>query len=1016
MKIFTKKPMIVTSTLLCLSLVFIVASYAGSINLLQNPGFEALGWPPANWSEWQGSASGNPADGVAGYISTSAAHTGSQSAVRELYGSGIRWGGYSQDVDIDPGVSVTASGYLMSPSSDNPLKIGAEAYIELKFFDASYNELAVYKSDPLKGASSWVEHSIIQEAPAGTAKARFSFVLYTGRRNSSGKVYFDDAAIEIPSEDNTPPVVTIISPSDASVVSAGIIPIVGTVDDLSITTIDLNGNAVPCYEGKWEANLDVIIGENTITATATDDSNNVGTDTVTITYDPNASSALFDIIYPADGEVYTETPALVTATLSDPANLYININGKEYLAVDGVLIARVPITAGANTLELRSRDQTGYEEVQYLNVTYDTSATDFGGEIANNSFENSNYPQIDWIWWSGNQSFLPTDGSVSFISNTVSYSGLQSSGQQLYGGTIRWGGISQEFPVKPGDTVNASGYVASFSTDGPLSNGAEAWVEVKYISNRNNEIEKHKSEKITAATDSWVELSVSSVVPDGAETAIFSFAQLGEDGATGTVYFDDAYVEIIDNGYTPPPKNPFDKPQSTGPVQISGNTLLVNSEPFTIKGVCYQAVPIGYHVTEYDVYSDPDIYNRDLPLLRDMGTNVVRTYSKITSMNFLDACYNDGMSSIYVVMGFYIDGYSDLSDPAVRDAIKSDFRNYVNTYKNHPAVLMWSPGNETEWAYAGSDRDYYTLLNELAEIAYIEEGSTYHPVTAALANIYHIDDNGLLTTDEDMDYLDVWGGNVYEGITFGDMFDDFAHRSGKVFWVSEFGVDAWHTNDRYGDPANGYLDEASQEQYDVALWDEIASRSDVCSGGAVFEYSDEWWKDDSGSNSAHNYGGFPYRYKMAAHLDEYSNEEWYGIVAVSDNGSGPDIVTFRQTFYGLQSRWAGPVSDPKMHVKDISVNLKYTGPQVRAQAAITIFDENGQPVPNATVSGVWSGSTSDSDSGSTDSNGQVTLESDRVRNPASGSQFTFTVTDVVLDGWIYDSASNIETSDSISIP
>ncbi len=900
-----KRLLFVCITMLCISIVFVTSSSAALNNILQNPGFENSGWPPANWSEWQGSASGKSTDGVAGYISDTVFHAGSQSVGRKLYGSGIRWGGYSQDVDVRPGETVTVSGWLMSPSSDGPLRSGAEAYIELKFLDGGGNQVAVYKSASLKTVSPWIKYTITKITPASAVKARFSFVLYASRSTSSGKVYFDDGALEV---DRTPPKITIFSPPDGSTVSASYIPVVGTVDDLWVKTIDLNGKQIDCYEGKWEATLSVISGTNTITAKATDIVGNTGIATATITYDPTPPTGLFKIIYPNDSAIFYETPALITATLTNPSDLYVNINGKEYLAIKGVLIARVPIAPGINTLTLRCHNKAGTEDVKTLNVTFDTAETSFGGVIANNGFEDSEYPQKNWTRWSGKESYpnITTDGSASFISTSITRSGAQSSGQKLFGSTIRWGGISQEFRVVPGDTINASGYVASFSNNDPLIGGAEAWVEVKYISNSGNEIEKHKSLKITGATNNWVQLSVTSVVPDGAETAIFSFAQLGPDGASGTVYFDDAYVQIVAGNYTPLPKNPFSKPQSIGPVQVSGNTLLVNGSTFKIKGVCYQAVPIGYHITEYDIFNDPSIYNRDLAILRDMGANTLRTYNKVTSDAFLDACYNGGVNPIYVVMGYYIDGYSDLSATAVRDFIKADFQNYVRTYKNHPAVLMWSPGNETESTYTGSDRDYYTLLNELAKIAYLEEESAYHPVTAVLENIFHIGDNGLLTTDQDMDYLDVWGANVYGGITFGDMFDDVVYRTKKPYWVSEFGVDAWHTNYKYGDPSIGYVDEASQFQWDVALWDEIASRGDVCSGGTVFEYSDEWWKDKYGSNSTHDYRGYPTSDKIAAHPDEYSSEEWYGVVAVSDNGTAPDIITLRQAFNGLKSRWANP--------------------------------------------------------------------------------------------------------------
>ncbi|KAF5437943.1 serine protease [Candidatus Methanophagaceae archaeon] len=88
---------------------------------------------------------------------------------------------------------------------------------------------------------------------------------------------------------------------------------------------------------------------------------------------------------------------------------------------------------------------------------------------------------------------------------------------------------------------------------------------------------------------------------------------------------------------------------------------------------------------------------------------------------------------------------------------------------------------------------------------------------------------------------------------------------------------------------------------------------------------------------------------------------------------------------------------------------------VRAVATVTIFDESDNPVEGATVSGQWSNATSDSDSGVTDASGQVSLESDSVKNPSGGTTFTFTVDGVTKAGCDYDSEANVETSKSINV-
>ncbi|HSR88541.1 MAG TPA: hypothetical protein VLL07_06265, partial [Pontiella sp.] len=68
----------------------------------------------------------------------------------------------------------------------------------------------------------------------------------------------------------------------------------------------------------------------------------------------------------------------------------------------------------------------------------------------------------------------------------------------------------------------------------------------------------------------------------------------------------------------------------------------------------------------------------------------------------------------------------------------------------------------------------------------------------------------------------------------------------------------------------------------------------------------------------------------------------------------------------------------------------------------------------ASVSGQWSGLTSDSDTGTTDGGGNVILTSDKVRN-ANGT-YTFTVTGVTADGLTYNPSLNQQTSGSITFP
>ncbi|MEE9368742.1 MAG: putative Ig domain-containing protein [Pontiella sp.] len=106
---------------------------------------------------------------------------------------------------------------------------------------------------------------------------------------------------------------------------------------------------------------------------------------------------------------------------------------------------------------------------------------------------------------------------------------------------------------------------------------------------------------------------------------------------------------------------------------------------------------------------------------------------------------------------------------------------------------------------------------------------------------------------------------------------------------------------------------------------------------------------------------------------------------------------------------AGAVTD--VYIADIAMSSSTGGGnRIKGIATITVNDEFGAVVPNATVSVDWSGATSESDSGVTDGSGVVVVQSSAVKN---GGTYTITVTDVTASGSVYNSALNVETSDSI---
>ena len=112
-------------------------------------------------------------------------------------------------------------------------------------------------------------------------------------------------------------------------------------------------------------------------------------------------------------------------------------------------------------------------------------------------------------------------------------------------------------------------------------------------------------------------------------------------------------------------------------------------------------------------------------------------------------------------------------------------------------------------------------------------------------------------------------------------------------------------------------------------------------------------------------------------------------------------------------------TDKVMHVHsiDMSLSKRKAGKNnfTHATALVTIVNSTGITVENATVYGTWSNATTDTDSGTTNSTGQVSLDSDEFKNAPDGTNFTFTVDKVIKNGWTYDPDANEVRSGSIIV-
>jgi hypothetical protein len=402
-------------------------------------------------------------------------------------------------------------------------------------------------------------------------------------------------------------------------------------------------------------------------------------------------------------------------------------------------------------------------------------------------------------------------------------------------------------------------------------------------------------------------------------------------------------------------------------VKVQDSQLLVDFdedgvyEPYIIKGVGYAPYPIGRHVSDWgyedpndprpdNIYDDSDILNRDFELLQEMNVNTIRIWkgnntqdglrfpNKITQ-NTLDSAEAHG---IKVIAGFWIDTSGPWCDgqqiqytpPAFLDPSNCEytyqrtnivfkFKAYVEQFKDHPAILFWAIGNENNNFIPSEYAPYwYSLINQMAYEAHLSEGATYHPVAVVNGDLGYVGDPAAGASDALMPSLDIWGANVYRGEvgnSFGDLFDDYASRTNKPLWISEFGIDAWFSTN-LSNPDEGYEDQERQALWAGKLWDEIISNSDITIGATIMEYSDEWWKPYEwmylGSNYVQDHFGYgprdtdcppdgvPDWYPPSP--DSYFNEEWWGVMAIEENPIPyqPNIMNPRMVYDTLQDRFA----------------------------------------------------------------------------------------------------------------
>ncbi|MBT8468897.1 MAG: hypothetical protein KJN97_09125, partial [Deltaproteobacteria bacterium] len=295
----------------------------------------------------------------------------------------------------------------------------------------------------------------------------------------------------------------------------------------------------------------------------------------------------------------------------------------------------------------------------------------------------------------------------------------------------------------------------------------------------------------------------------------------------------------------PPPGSAPTIPTTDGPNVVKvhkdarGYQLLVDGKPTMVFGMNWGYMPIGQNYT-YDFWSKPDeviikALDAEMRWLRDMHVNVIRQYLGIPP-RWITYIYEK--YGIYTVLNHDMGRYGmriddvwvnpiDYSNERFRELVKEQITELVAEYKDTPGLLMWLLGNENNYglywksseienlpeAKQGDARAtfLYSLFGEVTDL--IHSLDQNHPVSMANGDLGFLE-----VIKEECPNIDVFGTNVYRGMSSGDLFERVDKELGRPLMYTEFGADAFNAK-------TGREDQVAQAQYNRSLWQEIYEQS-----------------------------------------------------------------------------------------------------------------------------------------------------------------------------------------------
>ncbi len=364
-----------------------------------------------------------------------------------------------------------------------------------------------------------------------------------------------------------------------------------------------------------------------------------------------------------------------------------------------------------------------------------------------------------------------------------------------------------------------------------------------------------------------------------------------------------------------------------------GSRLQVDGEDFMTLAMKRDYGPIGTNIVNANFWKKSDDVikaglDAEMGLLRNMGVNVIRQYTGVPAKWIKYIYENYGIYTLlnhsFGRYGLTLDGVwtpvTIYSEPRTQEFLMSEIDQLVNDYKDTPGLLMYLLGNENNYGLfwqgaetedfpdAEEERDFigesrgrpmYKLMNEAAKK--MKAMDTSHPVAICNGDVLFID----IIAEECKD-VDIYGTNVYRGVSFGDIFQVVKDKLNKPIMFTEFGADAFNA-------VANEEDQEAQAYYLIGNWKEIyenaagLGKAGNSIGGFTFQFSDGWWKygfDDRKNADLHDnnasWANGGYRSDFVEG-ENNMNEEWFGVCAKGPTDfRGLYELYPRAAYYALQ--------------------------------------------------------------------------------------------------------------------